>query len=74
MQPGNVAARLDLVRLYQEQGRLVDVVKALRPLVALQPEEPVWQAMTASAYLEMGRAGLAKEHLLACAGHPACPE
>lgn len=74
IRPGNVAARLDLATLHREQGRLVDVVKTLRPLVALQPEERMWQAMTAQAYMDMGRADLAAEHLRACAGHPSCPQ
>lgn len=74
IRPGNLEARLDLVRLFQEQGRLVDVVKTLRPLVALDPEEPTWHALTAQAYLEMGRDDLAREHIAACAGHPGCPE
>jgi choline-sulfatase len=60
MRPGNTAARLDLVALYREQGRLVDVVKTLRPLVALYPEDERWSAMTRAAYLEMGRPDLAE--------------
>ena len=72
--PTNVAARLELIDLFVEQGREVDAVKALRPLVTVQPDEPRWHAMTAAAYLRMDRRDLAEEHLAACAGHPGCPE
>ncbi len=72
--PANLAARLDLAALLGEQGRWVGVVKALRPLVNLEPEAPRWRAMTAAAYLTMDRPDLAAPHLAACAGHPLCPE
>lgn len=71
--PYNTAARLELALLFREQKRLVDVVKTIRPLLNLQPDEPRWHAMTAEAYLEMGRADRAAPHLAACAGDPLCP-
>ncbi len=72
--PANLAARLDLIDLRAEQGRWVGVVKALRPLMNLQPEEPRWQASAARAYLAMGRPDLARPHQEACAESPLCPE
>ncbi|MCP4804952.1 MAG: sulfatase-like hydrolase/transferase [Proteobacteria bacterium] len=72
--PTNLAARLELAALFREQGRNVDLVKALRPLVTVQPDEPRWRAMTAQAYVDMGREDLAAEHIAVCAGHPGCPE
>ncbi|MEL6349411.1 MAG: sulfatase-like hydrolase/transferase [Myxococcota bacterium] len=74
MRPSNLQARLELTALFREQGRLVDVVKTLRPLVTIQPNEPRWHAMTAEAYLAMNRPDRAAPHLEACAGHPQCPK
>jgi tetratricopeptide (TPR) repeat protein len=71
--PADTSARLDLMTLYREQGRLVNYIKTLRPLLNLQPDEPRWQAMAAAAYLEMARPDLAAPHQEACAGHPHCP-
>lgn len=71
--PENVGARLELAALLASQGRHLSVVKALRPLVASQPEEPLWQALTAQAWLALGRPDRAAPHLRACAGHPRCP-
>lgn len=72
--PGDVAARLALAELQLDQGRHLAAIKTLRPLVEAQPEEPLWQALTARAWLDLGRADRAAPHLAACQGHPSCPE
>jgi len=72
--PANLSARLDLATLFAEQGRWVNVIKTLRPLLNLQPDEPRWQVEAARAYLAMDRPDLAEPHIEACAGHPRCPE
>jgi len=71
--PGNLPARLALAESYRSMGRHVDEMKALRPLVNLQPDEPRWHALTARAYLSMNRPDLAAPHLAKCAGHSDCP-
>lgn len=73
LRPHNTPARLELAGMFHEQNRLVDVIKTIRPLLTLQPEEPQWHAIAAQAYLEMGRADRAAPHLEACAGDPHCP-
>jgi len=71
--PHNTAGRLDLYSLFSEHGRNVDAIKTIRPLLALQPDEPQWHALAAQSYLAMGRPELAAPHLEACAGEPTCP-
>ncbi len=71
--PHNTAARLELAATFREQRRLVDVLKTIRPLLAIQPDEPRWHAIAAEVYLEMGRPDDAAPHLAACAGTPGCP-
>jgi choline-sulfatase len=71
--PTNTSARLELFALFGQHGRQVDAFKTIRPLLALQPDEPRWQAMAAQTYLAMDRPDLAQPHLEACAGDPACP-
>ncbi|MCK6504462.1 tetratricopeptide repeat protein, partial [Myxococcota bacterium] len=71
--PGDVAARLALAELQVGQGRHLASIKTLRPLVEAQPSEPLWQALTARAWLDLGRADRAAPHLAACQGHPSCP-
>ncbi len=72
--PYNMTARLELYDLFVSHGRQVDALKTLRPLRALQPEEPRWRALTAQSYLAMDRPDLAEPHLVACQGDPACPQ
>ncbi|MFT4977848.1 MAG: tetratricopeptide (TPR) repeat protein [Myxococcota bacterium] len=72
--PYNTGARLELAALFREQRRLVDVIKTIRPLLTLQPDEPRWHAIAAEAYLEMKRPDRAEPHLAACAGAPSCPQ
>ena len=71
--PHNLAGRLDLYALFSEHGRNVDAVKTIRPLLAMQPNEPRWQALAARSYLAMGREDLAQPHREACAGIEGCP-
>ncbi|MDP6933914.1 MAG: tetratricopeptide repeat protein, partial [Myxococcota bacterium] len=71
--PANIAARLELLDLYREQGRNVDAFKTLRPLLALEPEEPRWNALAAQTLLAMGREHTAAPYRRACTGHPLCP-
>ena len=73
LRPYNTDARLQLAGVFQELGRLVDVIKTIRPLLTLQPDNPQWHAMAAQAYLEMNRPDRAAPHLQACAGDPRCP-
>jgi len=61
--PFNLAARVELFALYEEHGRLVDAVKTLRPLLAVQPDEPRWHQLAARCYQAMGREDLARQHL-----------
>jgi choline-sulfatase len=72
--PWNLGARLDLHALFSAHGRHVDAYKTIRPLLALQPDEPAWQALAAASYLAMGREDLAAPHLQACGDHPACDQ
>ena len=71
--PHNTAARLELTVTFREQQRLVDVIKTIRPLLTLQPDNPQWHAIAAEAYLAMDRPEEAAPHLDACAGAPGCP-
>lgn len=71
--PHNTTARLELYTLFAEHGRNVDAIKTLRPLLALQPDEPQWQALAARSYLAMGRDDLAQPHREACSGVEGCP-
>jgi len=61
--PGNVPARLELWKLYEEQNRLVDAVKVLKPLLKLDPYNPQWRLMTAQIYQKMDRPDLAAPFL-----------
>ena len=72
--PYNTTARLELTMTFREQRRLVDVLKTIRPLLTLQPDEPRWHAIAAEAYLEMDRPESAAEHLEKCQGTPGCPK
>ena len=71
--PHNLAGRLDLYTVFMEHGRNVDAFKTIRPLLALQPDEPRWHALAAQATLAMGRPDLAEPHRAACAGLEGCP-
>jgi thioredoxin-like negative regulator of GroEL len=71
--PHSTGARLELYALFSEHGRNVDAIKTLRPLLALQPDEPQWQILAARTYLAMGRKDLAQPHRDACAGAEGCP-
>jgi choline-sulfatase len=71
--PGDSGNRELLYALYREEGRLVDAVKVLRPMLALRPSDARWAALSAQAWLQMGRADRAAPLLLVCAGHPQCP-
>jgi tetratricopeptide (TPR) repeat protein len=72
--PYNMSARLELTMLFREQQRLVDVIKTIRPLLHLQPDEPQWHAIAAEAYIAMGRLDRAEPHLAACGDDPRCPK
>ena len=63
----------ELALTFREQRRLVDVLKTIRPLLALQPDKPEWHAIAAEAYLEMDRPEAAAPHLAVCQGSPGCP-
>ncbi len=71
--PHNLSARLELYALFSEHRRNVDAIKTIRPLLAMQPEEPHWNALAATTYLAMGRPDLAEPHRAVCAGDPGCP-
>ncbi len=71
--PTNIAARLELYGLFHEHGRNVDAIKTIRPLLAMQPDEPQWQILAARSYLAMGREDLAEPHRQACSGFEGCP-
>ncbi len=71
--PHNTQARLELFALFSEHGRNVDALKTLRPLLALQPDEPRWQILAARTTLAMGREDLAEPYRQACAGLEGCP-
>lgn len=71
--PGNGSARLELYDLHLEQGRAVDALKTIRPLLDREPDEPRWHALAARAYLAMGRDDKARPHRDRCAGLPGCP-
>lgn len=72
--PHNTTARLELAITFREQQRLVDVLKTIRPLLSLQPDEPQWHAIAAEAYLQMDRPEDAAPHLAVCRGLPGCPQ
>ena len=71
--PFSGATRAMLAQLYLEQNRLVDAVKILRPMLNVNPEDPVANALTAQAYLKMKRPERAAPHQARCAGFEGCP-
>ncbi len=71
--PTHLGARLELYTLFSEHGRNVDAIKTIRPLLAMQPDEPQWQILAARSYLAMGREDLAEPHRQACSGFEGCP-
>ncbi|MCK6519677.1 tetratricopeptide repeat protein, partial [Myxococcota bacterium] len=71
--PFSGATRAMLAQLYVEQNRLVDAVKILRPMLNVNPEDPIANALTATAYLKMKRPDRAAPHQARCAGFEGCP-
>ena len=69
----SAATRAMPAQLYLEQNRLVDAVKILRPMLNVNPEDPVANALTAQAYLKMNRPERAAPHQARCAGFEGCP-
>ncbi|MFH1463862.1 MAG: sulfatase-like hydrolase/transferase [Pseudomonadota bacterium] len=53
--PWDIPTRLAALEQYRAQGLLVDALKTLRPLRAVQPDEPAWRDLEAELYREMGR-------------------
>ena len=70
--PHNTTARLDLVVIFREQRWLMDVIKTIRLLLALQPDKPQRHAIAAEAYMYLERTEYDDPHLAACLGTSEC--
>jgi predicted Zn-dependent protease len=54
--PWDIPTRLAALDEFRAQGLRVDALKTLRPLRAVQPDEPNWRELEEALYAEMGRA------------------